>query len=333
MQCWLPIPIPITHGGVTVNRATLHNEGEVRKKDVRPDDTVWVVRAGDVIPEVLERVKQPGKRRGKVFKMPSICPACEAEVMKEGAYDICPAGLSCPPQLVGRIIHYGSRDALDIAGLGKKTAEALVEKGLVKNVADLYDLTTQEILALDGFGEESADQLYHGFQGTKTPPFARFLYALGIRHVGQRVVRILAEEFGGLKALKEAGKADLKDIPEIGPQIAQSVVSFFDQQENRKVLERLARAGVQPQGISGIEKPRILEGKSFVFTGRLKNYTRQEAKRAVEDRGGRATSSVSKETDYLVVGEDPGTKLDEAKRHKVKVLEETAFSKLLKGEA
>jgi len=324
---------PVDVGGVTVSRATLHNEDEVRKKDVRPGDKVRVVRAGDVIPEVLERVKQPGKRRGKAFKMPAGCPACGSEVMKEGAYDICPAGLSCPPQLSRRIMHYGSRDALDIAGLGKKTAEALVEKGLVKNVADLYDLTTKDIMALDGFAEKSAAQLYDAIQGTKEPELDRFLYALGIRRVGQRVARILAEEYGSLHALKEAGEADLKTISEIGPEIAQSVVSFFNQEENRKVLKRLTEAGVRPKKKSAGKKPQTLKGKTFVFTGKLENYTRQEAKRAVEDRGGRATSSVSKETDYVVVGEDPGIKLDEAKRHKVKILEEKGFSKLLKGKA
>jgi len=324
---------PVDVGGVTVSRATLHNEDEVRKKDVRADDTVRVVRAGDVIPEVLERVKQPGKRRGKAFEMPVTCPACGSGVIKEGAYHVCQAGLSCPPQLVGRILHYGSRDALDIAGLGKKTTEALVQAGLVNNVADLYDLTAKEILRLDGFAEKSAAQLYDAIHGTKMPPFARFLYALGIRHVGQRVARILAEEFGGLSALKEARKADLKATPEIGPEIAQSVVSFFSQEENRKVLEHLAKAGVQPQDLSGTKKSQSLQGKTFVFTGKLANYTRQEAKRAVEDRAARATSSVSKETDYLVVGNNPGTNLDEAKRHKVKILEEEAFSMLLKDKA
>jgi len=324
---------PVDVGGVTVSRATLHNEDEVHKKDVRPGDKVRIVRAGDVIPEVIERVKQPGKRRGKPFKMPVKCPACGSAVIKQGAYDVCPAGLSCPPQLSGRIIHYGSREAMGIAGLGKKTAEALVEKGLVKNIADLYDLTTKEILILDGFAKKSAAQLYNAIHKTKAPNLDRFLYALGIRHVGRRTARILAQEYGSLHALEEAGKKDLQEIPEIGSEIAQSVVYFFDQEENRKVLEHLTKAGVKPQEISGAKRTWEFKGKTFVFTGKLKNYTRQEAKRAVEDRGGRATSSVSKETDYMIVGEDPGSKLDEAKRHKIKILKEKAFSMLLKGEA
>jgi DNA ligase (NAD+) len=222
---------------------------------------------------------------------------------------------------------------MGITGLGKKTAEALVEKGLVKNVADLYDLTTKEILTLDDFAKKSAVQLYNAIHKTKAPHLARFLYALGIKHVGRRMARILAQEYGSLRFLEEAGKKDLQEIPEIGPEIAQSVVSFFDQEENRKVLEHLAKAGVKPQEISSTKRSRALKGKTFVFSGKLKNYTRQEAKTAVEDRGGRATSSVSKETDYLIVGEDPGSKLAEAKRHKVKILKEKGFSRLLKGEA
>lgn len=324
---------PVDVGGVTVSRATLHNEDEVRKKDVRPGDRVRVIRAGDVIPEVLERITQPGKKRGKAFEMPNHCPACESEVMKQGAYTICPAGLSCPPQLSGRIIHYSSRDALDIRGMGKQTAHALVKKGLVKNVADLYDLTTKEILTLGGFAEKSAFQLYHAVQATKEPELGRFLYALGIRHVGQRLARILAEEFGSLDALKEAGKPDLEGISEIGPEIAQSVVAFFNQVENRKVLQRLAAAGVQPKQKTGAEKPKTLKKKTFVFTGKLENYTRQQAKKAVEDRGGRAVSNISQKTDYLVVGEKPGNKLDAAKKNQVKILNEQKFSGLLKGRA
>jgi DNA ligase (NAD+) len=321
---------PVDVGGVTVSRATLHNEDEVRKKDVRPGDKVRIVRAGDVIPEVLERVKEPGKKRKGAFRMPSHCPACGSEVMREGAYSICPAGLACPPQLLGRIVHYGSRDALDIAGLGKETAKGLVHKGLVKNVAGLYDLTVEEILKLDGFAHKSASQLYEAIQETKEPRLDRFLYALGIRHVGQRVARILAEEYGSLESLQKTAKAHLQEIPEIGPEIAQSVVSFFEQDENTKVLKHLAEAEVQPKKMAGPKAVRRLEGQTFVFTGKLQNYTRQEAKRAVEDRGGRATSSVSQETDYLVKGEDPGSKLREAQEQEVQILDETAFIKMIK---
>lgn len=321
---------PVDVGGVTVSRATLHNEDEVHKKDVRPGDKVHIVRAGDVIPEVLERVKQPGKERGKGFRMPSTCPACGSEVMKEGAYYVCQAGLSCPPQLSGRIVHYASRDALDIAGLGDQTAKDLVTKGLARNIADLYDLATEDFLKLEGFAEKSASQLYQAIQGTKKPRLDRFLYALGIRHIGQRVARVLAEEYGGLESLEKASRADLEEIPEIGPEIAQSVVSFFDQKENRKVLKRLAESGLHPKKIPGSKTSSGLKGKTFVFTGRLENYTRQEAKNAVEDRGGRATSSVSKETDYLVIGENAGSKRKAAEKQKVRILVESEFLKLLR---
>jgi DNA ligase (NAD+) len=319
---------PVDVGGVTVSRATLHNADEVRKKDVRPGDMVRIVRAGDVIPEVLERVKQPGKKRTKAFKMPRHCPACGSEVMKEGAYTICPAGLSCAPQLVGRIIHYGSRDALDIAGLGKQTAEALVKAGLVENVADLYGLTVKDILTLEGFAEKSATQLHDAIQETTSPRLDRFLYGLGIRHVGQRMARVLSREYGSLDALREAGEKDLEKIPEIGPEIAHSVASFFAQEENREVLKRLDKAGVRPQK-AWKKKSQPLKGKTFVFTGELEGFTREEAKRAVEDRGGRATSSISGETHFLVRGAGPGGKLDEAKKQKVKVIGEEEFIKLI----
>jgi DNA ligase (NAD+) len=263
--------------------------------------------------------------------MPANCPACGSGVTKEGAYTLCPAGLSCPPQILGRIVHYGARDALDIAGLGRKTVDALIKKELVKNIGDLYDLTTEDIMTLDGFAERSAAQLYDAIHENKAPELDRFLYALGVRHVGQRVARILAEEYGSLKALEEAGEGELKEISEIGPEIAQSVVSFFGQEENSKVLKHLAEAGVRPKQKPPDKISQTLKGKTFVFTGKLENYTRQEAKRAVEERGGRATSSVSKETDYTVVGEDPGSKLDEAKEHKVKILDEKEFSVLLGG--
>jgi DNA ligase (NAD+) len=320
---------PVDVGGVTVSRATLHNEDEVHRKDVRPGDRVRIVRAGDVIPEVLERIRQPRKKRGKAFKMPRSCPACGSEVMKEGAYSICPAGLACIPQLVGRIIHFGSRDAIDIAGLGKQTAEALVKKGLVENIADLYSLTTKEILTLDGFAEKSASKLHHAIQQTKQPRLDRFLYGLGIRHVGQRIARVLSRKYARLDALQKASKQDLEKTPEIGPEIAHSVVSFFHREQNTKVLQRLAEARVQPKSMAEGKKSQPLKGKTFVFTGKLEGCTREEAKRVVEDRGGRATSTISKETDYLVLGEDPGSKLDEARKHRITIINEKEFFKLI----
>jgi len=320
---------PVDVGGVTVSRATLHNEEEVRKKDVRPGDTVRIARAGDVIPEVVERVKERGKKRGKKFSMPEHCPVCDAEVVKEGAYYFCPAGLSCPAQQIGRVIYYASRDALDIEGLGEETATDMVHQGMVQDIADLYQLTVDDILELEGFAQKSATQLYEAIQGTKGPRLDRFLYALGIRHVGKRVARVLAQKYRSLDKIMQADKEDLEETPEIGPEIAQSVAQFFGQEENRKVLERLGEAGVEVGAMPPSKEKQALKGKTFVFTGALEHYTRDEAQQRVEELGGRATSSVSGETDYVIAGEDPGSKLDEAKEQKVKIIHEKEFERMV----
>jgi DNA ligase (NAD+) len=320
---------PVDVGGVTVSRATLHNEDELKRKDVRPGDRVRIIRAGDVIPEVMERVETPGKKRSEAFSMPKNCPVCGSQVFREGAYTFCPGGLSCTAQLVGHIIHYASRDGLDIEGLGDKTAKDLVRKGLVKDIADLYFLSQEDILQLDGFAQKSATQLYEAIQATKDPPLERFLYALGIRHVGQRVARQLAEQFGSIQQLQDTNRAELEEIPEIGPEIARSVVSFFEQKENRKALERLKEAGMSPQAKERKKETAPLAGKTFVFTGQLEGFTRKEAQEKVEDLGGRATSSVSGETDYLVAGSEPGSKLEKARDLQVEVIDEEKFVELI----
>jgi DNA ligase (NAD+) len=323
---------PVDVGGVTVSRATLHNEDEVKKKDVRPGDKVRIARAGDVIPEVVERIRTPGKKRGEIFSMPEKCPACGAKVYREGAYYFCPAGLSCPPQVIGKVIHYGSRDAMDIEGLGEKTAKDMVQKGLVENIGDLYTLSVEDLLKLEGFARKSATQLHEAIQGTKNPRLDRFVYALGIRHVGQRVARVLAQRYGSLDALQSPERDDLEKTREIGAEITRSVTQFFAEEENRHVLERLEKAGVKVEKMPAEKKALPLEGQTFVFTGKLEQYTRDEAQRRVEDLGGRATSSVSGETDYAVVGEDPGSKLEEAKKQKVQILDENEFEKLINNQ-
>jgi DNA ligase (NAD+) len=320
---------PADVGGVTVSRATLHNESEAQKKDLRRGDKVRIARAGDVIPEVVDRVKQPGKERSKPFQMPKSCPVCGTEIVREGAYHICPNGLSCKPQLIGRIFHYGSRAALDIEGLGEETARDLVEKGFVSNLADLYELSVEDLKQLEGFADKSAKKLHKAIQDTKKRRLDRFLYALGIRHVGERVARILAQEFESLANLRKAGLDDLKRLPDIGPEIAHSVHTFFQEEENRKVLKRMQQLGVDVQDMPAKPKKQTLKDKKFVFTGELDNYTRSEAKEAVERLGGRATSSVSGETDYVVVGENPGSKLDDAKDEGIEILDEEQFEQLL----
>jgi len=320
---------PVDVGGVTVSRATLHNAEEVRRKDVRAGDRVRVLRAGDVIPEIAERVPEEDRTRAPVFEMPAQCPVCGTEIIRDGAYHICPAGLSCSAQLIGHIKHYAARDALDIAGLGEQTARQLVEQDLVRDLADLYRLSEQDLAGLDGFAAKSAAQLYRAIQDSRSPPLDRFLYALGIRHVGRRIARVIAGAFAGLDEVREAGRAELEEIGEIGPEIADALVSFFASERNRDVLDKMHEAGVRVQAAPRRAAPRNLQGKTFVFTGRLAHHTRDQAKAAVEARGGRATSSVSGETDYVVIGDAPGAKRDEAERFDVRILDEAGFERLL----
>lgn len=321
---------PVDVGGVTVSRATLHNADEVKKKDVRPGDQVRIERAGDVIPEVVERVKRPGQKRAAPFRMPENCPACGASVYREGAYYICPAGLACIPQLVDRITHYGSRDALDIEGLGTKTAEALVRNDLVKDIADLYALSKDDIASLEGFSDKSSRQLHDAVQNKNKPRLDRFLYGLGIKQVGRHMAQILAAEFRSLEKVKSATKEDLEKIPEIGPETARSISRFFKRKENRRVLDKMADADVVVQDMPVSEKPLPLKGKNFVFTGSLENYTRSEAENRIEDLGGKASSSVSSNTDYVVAGADPGRKLEQAESEQVEIVNEREFEELLK---
>ncbi len=321
---------PVRIGGVTVSRATLHNEDEVRKKDIRKGDTVKVVRAGDVIPEVIARVKSTSNGRGRKFSMPDECPVCGSAVQREGALYFCTDGISCPAQVKGSIMHYGSKAALDIEELGEKTAGQLVDKKLVRNIGDLYDLTVDDLQQLDGFAEKSAQKLHASINDARKPTLARFLYGLGIRHVGRHVARILAEEFGSIEKLEKAGLEELRQIREIGPEIAAAVKKFFEQEDNRKVLKKLAGHGVKVQKMKQPGKGEApLSGRKFVFTGQLQQFTRKEAEEAVQVRGGRATSSVSGETDFVVAGKNPGSKLDDAESRGVKIIDESEFVRML----
>jgi DNA ligase (NAD+) len=321
---------PVDVGGVTVSRATLHNEGEIARKDVRVGDRVRVARAGDVIPEVVERVAAHGRRRGGPFHMPRRCPSCRGPVIKEGAYRICPAGLACPAQLVGRLVHYASRDALDIDGLGRETARQLVERGLVRDVAGLYRLDNADLVGLEGFAEKSEKALRDAIARSRFPRLDRFLYALGIPQVGRRTAQILAAELGSLDALERARPEKLQDISGIGPEVARAVARFFRDPQNRRVLRDLKRRGVRIAGAPRGRRAAKLSGKTFVFSGRLERFTRAEAREAVEGLGGRTSGSVSGATDYLVVGEAPGSKLDEARARGVRVLDEEAFARLIR---
>lgn len=318
---------PVDVGGITVARATLHNQSEIRRKDLRVGDTVRIERAGDVIPEVVGRVDTPGQKRGDVFEMPKMCPACGAELEKRGRKAYCPAGIACPAQLVGRIVHYAARGAMDIDGLGEKTASQLVERGMVKTLADLYDISAEDFKTLEGFAAKSAKALFDAIQNRTGVPLDRFVWALGIRHVGSDSARQLARAFGSLKALLDASEDDISAVLNIGPKTAASIVGFFAEWRNRDVVDRLLAAGISPQPVE--KTGSTLEDRTFVLTGALAGWTRAQASQEIERRGGRVTTTVSDETDYLVVGERPGSKLEQAKRHGVRTLDETDFRKLL----
>jgi len=325
---------PVEVGGVTISRATLHNADEVARKDIRVGDTVKVERAGDVIPAIAERIVVPGERRAEPFRMPEQCPVCSSAVAREGGYYYCSGQAACPAQLKGALEHFASKSALNIDGLGKKTAAQLVERGLVRDLSDLYALTKEQLLTLDGFAERSATLLMDAIQRSKRVSLERFLIGLGIRQVGQHIARVLARRFGTLAAVMAADRETFEGVHEIGPEIATSLTSFFQEPQNRRVIDRLLEFGlsIEPpvqREVTPGHGQRPLENQTFVFTGGLARFSREEAKRRVEQLGGRATSSVSKQTDYVVAGTDPGSKVEEAKRLGVRVLSEAEFATLL----
>ena len=322
---------PVRVAGVEVRRATLHNQEEIDRKDVHIGDTVIVQRAGDVIPEVVQVI--PSMRTGKErrFVIPDRCPVCGAEVLKseEEAVYRC-TGLSCPAQLKERVRHFASKGAMDIDGLGDKLVAQLVDKGLVRDVADLYTLSKEELAELERMADKSGQNVLDALEASKSRSSDRLLYALGIRHVGEHIAEVLMDAFHSLDGLAEASEEDLVAVYEIGPEVAESVGTFFAQEENRKVIEKLKAAGVrfeveEKQAVS--EQP--LEGKIFLFTGALSSFTRDEAQEIVECLGARSTSSVSKKTDYVVAGEGAGSKLEKASALGITVLSEEAFKELV----
>lgn len=322
--------LPVEIGGVTVSRATLHNREEVERKDIREGDRVRIQRAGDVIPQVLERIEEPGRRRGPKFRMPGECPSCGARLIERGPFTVCPNAFECPAQLAGRLIHYGSRQALDIEGLGAETAKLLVSEGLVRELAELYDLEAEQLVELPGFAEKSAEALVAAIAESRRPELARFLNGLGVPEIGVTVARDLARHFHSFDAIVEASQEDLQEVAGVGPRMAEQIRTFFDSELNRKALsELLERVEVQRQ--EGETTGGALAGLKLVFTGGLESLTRSEAKELVERAGGRVVSSVSQATDFVVAGEDPGSKLDRAKELGITVLDEAGFRELLEG--
>lgn len=324
---------PVEVGGVTISRATLHNADEVARKDIRVGDTVKVERAGDVIPAIAERVPIPGQPRAQPFRMPERCPVCGSAVAREGAYYYCTGRTSCPAQLKGSLDHFASKHALNIDGLGEKTIAQLVDRSLIRTLADLLALTKDQLLTLEGFADRSASLLMGAIERSQRVSLERFLVGLGIRHVGEHIARVLARHFRTLDAIMKADRDTFEGVHEIGPEIAASLASFFREERNRKVIERLHTLGLtvepslEPEAVPR-RTPR-LEGKTFVFTGGLERFSREEAKRRIEELGGRAASTVSRKIDYVVAGTDPGSKLEDAKRLGVRVLTETEFASLI----
>ncbi|HRS96800.1 MAG TPA: NAD-dependent DNA ligase LigA [Smithella sp.] len=320
---------PVNVGGAMVSRATLHNEDEVLKKDIRIGDTVVIQRAGDVIPEVVKVV--PEKRTGneKRFKMPNKCPECGAEVVRpEGEAAHRCVNISCPAQIKEHIRHFASRGAMDIEGLGEKVSAQLFDAGLIRDPADLYFLSKEQLMALDRQAEKSAGNLIDAIAKSKPPPLEKFIYALGIRHVGERTAKLLADHFGSMENLMNATKEDLTAVSEIGPEIAESILEFFHEPKNRDVMKKFARAGVMPRKKEK-ESSLPLSGQSFVFTGALKSMGRNEAKALVEGLGGTVLSGVTKTTSYVVAGNEPGSKLAKAEAAGITILSEEEFLKLI----
>jgi DNA ligase (NAD+) len=321
---------PVRIGGVEVRRATLHNQDEVDRKDVRVGDTVVIQRAGDVIPEVVKVIKSKRPKGTRPYLLPETCPVCGSKVERgEGEAVARCTGISCPAQLKENIRHFASRRALDIDGLGTKLVEQLVDSGTVASVADLFFLKREELENLERMAEKSATNLIEAIDKSRHTALERLIYGLGIRHVGEHVARVLAREYGSLDALQRASEDELQAIKEVGPQIARSVVTFFGQKSNRDVVERLFEGGVEYEKVEKRAGGK-LQGKTIVFTGTLRHFSRDEVKETVEREGGRAASSVSKNTDYVVAGADPGSKYEKAKKLGVTVLDEKAFQALLK---
>ena len=319
---------PVKIGGVTIRNASLHTEDIVRQKDVRIGDTVLIERAGDVIPQIVKAIAEKRTGEEKVFHMPQNCPSCGTRLERDGAYYYCPS-LSCPAQLQGRIEHLASRKAFDIRGLGEKIVIQLMKEGLIKDLADVFYLKKEDLIGLERFAEKSAANLVEEIEKSKKITFNRFILALSIRHVGERMAQILAENFNSLDDLMESTEESLMDVPTVGPEVAKSIISFFGEQKNRDTIDKILSAGVKIEYRPSVKKGDKFSGLTFVLTGTLENFTRDEAKRLIEQEGGIVTSSVSKRTSYVVVGKNPGSKLESAESLGIDTIDEDEFKRMI----
>jgi DNA ligase (NAD+) len=329
------IMLPVEIGGVTVARATLHNREEVARKDVREGDRVRVQRAGDVIPQVIERIEEPDRERAPEWRMPTACPSCGTELIERGPFTVCTNSFECPAQLAGRIVHFASRDALDIEGLGDETAKLFVAEGLVRQLPDLFEIRADQLVDLEGFAEKSANKLVDALKkaaaGAELP---RFLYGLGIPEVGVAVARDLARHFGTFARLRAADETALREVAGVGPRMSEQILDFFGEPKNAAILDemiaRLHLVETEPSD-DGAARVKPLAGQKWVFTGGLNHLTRRDAQGHVESLGARATGSVSKATDVVVVGEDAGSKAEDARKLGVQTMNEEEFLAFLRG--
>ena len=328
---------PVFLAGSTISRATLHNEEEIRRKDLRVGDTVFVEKGGDVIPKVVSVDLSKREDGSTPFVMPTACPVCETTLVRVGDEVAVRCGnAACPAQMQARVTHFTARNAMDIEGFGPAVTEQILENGLIDDVGDIYGLTREQLGTLERMGERSADNLLRGIETSRDRPLDRLLFSLGIPHVGERVARQIADRFRSMKGIMAASEEDLVAVPEIGPKIAECIVSFFRNERNLEIVAKLQEAGLNlalamtdvPEDNAGSQ---ALADKIFVITGTLSNYTREEMADLIASAGGRVTSSVSKKTDYLVAGENAGSKLQKAQSLGVEILSEQETETLIAG--
>jgi DNA ligase (NAD+) len=323
---------PVQVGGVTVSNATLHNMDEIERKDIRIGDCVIVRRAGDVIPEIVKVVMKYRKPEFRKPQMPKRCPVCGSEVVREEGQAVyrCTGGLGCPAQRKEAIKHFASRKAMDIDGLGDKLVEQLVDRGLIEDVADLYALKLEQLAGLERMGEKSARNLLEALERSKSTTLPRFIYALGIREVGEATAEALAGHFGDLEPLMQADETSLQEVEDVGPVVAFNIVHFFAQPRNRRVIDKLLAAGIHWPKIETVDRDALpLAGRTYVITGTLEHYSREQAKQRLKALGARVSGSVSKKTTAVIAGDKPGSKIEKAEKLGVPVLDEAAFEQLI----
>jgi len=322
---------PVRVAGSVVSRATLHNEDFIKEKDIRIKDRIIIHKAGDIIPEVVRVLSEKRTGEEEPFVFPSVCPSCGEKTFRfEGEAALRCVNAGCPAQLRRGIIHFVSKGAMDIDGLGESIVTQLMENRLIGDPSDLYKIDKEELLKLERMGSKSADNLLKAIEESKSRGMSRLIFALGIRHIGSRAAKVLAERFKSIEALMGAGPGELTNVPEIGPKMAESLDAFFKDPNNLSILEKLKEAGLKLTETDSVETAgKSLEGKTFVLTGTLGGFTRSEAKKMIENRGGRVSSSVSKKTDYVLSGESPGSKHDKALELGVEIIDEKAFRKMM----